>query len=286
MERRRIAGFEVAVLGLGTSRLASMGSGRSKSDARTLFDVARDCGIDFIDTADTYGSKAAERWIRELTVEDRDRWVVATKIGLPTVDLPGPFRIVNQPAKKIKQALGAGFALDHATLARDVERSLRRLQRDRIEILLLHLPPAGIVNDVETHEILRDLQRRGLIAQFGVSSDEIATIRGVRDAWRCTCAATVVNPWSDAGLRGGVLEGFDVIANHVMGSAQERTALAAAGAPSGRDRASDWVPRRLLRHAAAVAGVQVVLTGTSSPEHLRANAKAFDTRVSHLDLLA
>ncbi|GAA3924545.1 aldo/keto reductase [Microbacterium invictum] len=216
MERRTIAGFEAAILGLGTSRLASMGAGRSRADAQRLFNVARDCGINFLDTADTYGSTAAERWTGELTAQDTHRWIVTTKTGLPTVDLPGPFRVVNQPAKKLKQALRNEYVLDPKRLRRRIERSLNRLRRERIEIFLLHLPPSTIVNEKETWEALQSAQKSGLIAEFGVSSDDLNLIRGVHGAWGSTCVETAVNPSSAAGKTPGALVDFEVIANHVM----------------------------------------------------------------------
>lgn len=284
MEQRRIGSFTVTLLGLGTSRLASLGSSRSKADARILLDTARDCGVNFIDTADTYGSTAAERWIGDLTHTAPDYWVVATKTGLPTVDLPGPFRVLNQPAKKVKQVARAGFVLDHRRLRRAIERSLRRLRRERIEIFLLHLPDTGIVNDDEAHEILRAAHSDGLIAEFGVSSDTIMTIRSVREAWGSACAETAVNPLNSTELASGALADLDLIANHVMDARDLREVSIPAG-EHGSDGPASSLRARLLRHAAAVPGVKVVLTGTSNPDHLRQNAAAFAHPISDADLI-
>ncbi|MFB7891630.1 aldo/keto reductase [Microbacterium sp. NPDC056044] len=285
MERRNVGGFDVSVLGLGTSRLASMGSGRSKSDAKTLLAAARDCGITLIDTADTYGSTASERWIGELTQADRDDWVVVTKTGLPTVDLPGPLRALNQPAKKLKQARNGGsFELDRTSLMRRIERSLQRLRRERIEIFLLHLPPATIVDDEQLRDILQEAQREGKIAQFGVSTDELPTIDAIGRTWGCTVAETAVNRWNGVQGVAGVARDMDIIANHAMGSPAQRRELLARESASSTPHPASPLGRRLLRHAAAVPGVKVVLTGTSDPAHLRENARAFDTPVSADDL--
>ena len=280
MERRRVGGFEVSLLGLGTSRLASMGSGRSKRDARALLDAAQDYGVNFLDTADTYGSTAAERWIGELTAPDPNRWVVATKTGLPTVDLPGPFRLANQPLKKVKQFRGQGFALDAKELRRTIERSLRRLRRERIEVFLLHLPPQSITNDDEIGDILLDARRAGMVAEFGVSSNEVATIHAAHQAWGSVCTETQVNAHSEAGTALGALGGLDVIANHVMVSPE------GGGSPAGGQlEGGRTAHARMLRFAAAVPGVKVVLTGTSSVEHLRQNVAAFDDPVTESDLV-
>ncbi|KJL43810.1 aldo/keto reductase [Microbacterium trichothecenolyticum] len=287
MERRTLGGLEVSILGLGTSRLASIGTGRSKSDAKALFDACRECGVNVIDTADAYGSTMAERWIGELTRADRERWVVVTKIGLPTVDLPGPFRVFGQRARKTTQArAGSAFALDHASLTRSIERSLKRLRRDRIEIFLLHLPPASIVEDDEAHEILQEAQRSGVIAHFGVSTDMPRTIAAVRDAWGCPVAETAVNPWSLASAAPASMTGVDLIANRVMGSEALRVQLLDREAASSAPHRAAPIARRLLRHAAAVPGVKVILTGTMEPAHLRDNARAIDTPVTAEDLIA
>jgi len=257
-----------------------MGSGRSKRDARALLDAAQDYGVNFLDTADTYGSTAAERWIGELTAPDPNRWVVATKTGLPTVDLPGPFRLANQPLKKVKQFRGQGFALDAKELRRTIERSLRRLRRERIEVFLLHLPPQSITNDDEIGDILLDARRAGMVAEFGVSSNEVATIHAAHQAWGSVCTETQVNAHSEAGTALGALGGLDVIANHVMVSPE------GGGSPAGGQlEGGRTAHARMLRFAAAVPGVKVVLTGTSSVEHLRQNVAAFDDPVTESDLV-
>jgi aryl-alcohol dehydrogenase-like predicted oxidoreductase len=264
--------------------MASMGSGRTRSDARALIAAARDHDINFIDTADTYGSTAAERWIGDLTLGDQQHWVVTTKTGLPTVDLPGPFRVLNQPAKKLRQARrGANFALDPTALARSIDRSLRRLRRAQVEIFLLHLPPEGVVNNDEIFGILREAKRTGKIAEFGISSDSIAAIRLARDAWGCTCTETGIDPLGQPELSSGALGDLEIIANHVMGAAADVAKLPQQVEVPG-EKPRD-VRRRLLRHAAATPGVRVVLTGTSSPEHLRENVSALEDPVTASDLI-
>ena len=54
MESTTIAGISVSPIGLGTSRLASLGARNSLGQATRLLDVAFDLGVTFIDTADTY----------------------------------------------------------------------------------------------------------------------------------------------------------------------------------------------------------------------------------------
>ena len=71
MESTTIEGIKVSPIGLGTSRLASLGAGHSVRQAARLLDVAFDLGVTFIDTADTYGSTACERWLGEVMQRHR-----------------------------------------------------------------------------------------------------------------------------------------------------------------------------------------------------------------------
>lgn len=126
-------GFDVSILGLGTSRLASMGSGRSKRDAEALLGAAGLPGPISSTPPSTMVSLQPSGGSASSTASDPDRWVVATpKTGLPTVDLPGPFRVANQPLKKARQLRGQTFALETKQRRRTIDRSLRRLRRERI----------------------------------------------------------------------------------------------------------------------------------------------------------
>jgi aryl-alcohol dehydrogenase-like predicted oxidoreductase len=296
-----IGGVEVSPLGLGTSRMASLGAGRSRRDAARLLDAAADLGVTFIDTADTYGSTACERWLGEAMTGRSHRFVVATKCGLATADLPGPFRVLNQPVKKVRQRVGPKHYLQCSHVRRSIEASLRRLRRDRIEIYFLHSPPAGIEMRDDLFEVLAEAQVAGKIGTYGVSSPEPGVISAVATASPCRVAQTAVNPLSTAPLL-HMLTGTagekapELIANHVLMGSVLLSATAQKGAtPAVVDLARKLEalsadrgvskPALLLRHAAAVPHVQVVLTGTSDPAHLSENVAALAAPAGPEDLL-
>jgi pyridoxine 4-dehydrogenase len=295
-----IGGVEVSVLGLGTSRMASLGAGRSRRDAARLLDTAADLGVTFIDTADTYGSTACERWLGDVMLGRSHRFVVATKCGLAVADLPGLLRPLNQPAKKVRQHVGQKHCLRPSHLRNGIEASLRRLRREQIEIYLLHSPPAGTEERDDLFQVLADAHAAGKIGMYGVSSSDPEVISGVAKARRCGVAQTTVNPLSTGNLLDILTSteeasGVELIANHVlMGSALLSAAprkSPPAVASLARQLDSLSAERGLsklallLRHAAAVPQVRVVLTGTGNPFHLSQNVAALAAPPTPEDLL-
>lgn len=300
MEQRSIGGFKVSVLGLGTGRLASLGAGGSLRDAARLLDAAADLGVSFIDTADTYGSTQAERWLGELTGPRGDRFVVATKCGLPTVDLPRPLRALNQPMKKVLQRAGKRHYLDPAHVRRSIDASLRRLRRERVELYFVHEPPAGVERLDELFSTLDDARRAGKIGCYGVCTPDPQIIRAVVAAGRCEIVQTAIDPLATAGFR-TALETLgdpgrvEVVANHVLGHRLAHDPAAGEAPPAAvqLDRRLDALSAErgmsrahlLIRHAAALGNVRVVLTGTGNPAHLADNAAALALPTTEEDLL-
>lgn len=302
METSTIAGIGVSRLGLGTSRMASLGSGRSRRDAARLLDTAADLGITFIDTADTYGSTASERWLGEVMQGRHDRFVVATKSGLATADFPAPLRSLNQPVKKVLQRVGHEHHLDAGHVRRSIDASLRRLRRERIEIYFLHSPVPGVGQRDDVFGVLSEARAAGKIGVFGVSSPDLGVISEVVRVRGCKVAQTVVNPLSTDALRSflssaamaGVVE---FIANRVFIGAVLLSDAVPMGSPSAivdlQRRLDSLSAERgvskahlLIRHAAAMPQVRVVLTGTGNPAHLIQNAAALAAAPKPEDLLA
>ena len=303
MQPRTIGGIEVSPLGLGTSRMASLGAHRSRSDASRLLDAAADLGVTLIDTADTYGSTACERWLGEAMKGRSHRFVIVTKSGLATADLPGPFRPLNQPTKKVMQRTGRGRFLEPGHIQRSIEASLKRLHRERIEIYLLHSPPPGVEQRHELFGVLQEAHIAGKIGIYGVSSPDPGVIKAVAEVQRCEVAETGVNPLATHAIRaalkpvesaGGSVE---LIANHVLIT----SALLSGSAPKHSPSAMTDLVRKLdslsaergvsrahllLRHAGAIPQVRVVLTGTNNPAHLAANVAALAEPPRPEDLIA
>ena len=140
------SGLDVSVLCLGTMMF---GGPTDEASAARIVGSARDAGVNFIDTADVYTDGRSEEIVGRLIAADRDRWVLASKVG----NGAGP----NARGLSRKWMVGA------------VDASLRRLATDRLDILYLHREDHGTPL-TETVLALRDLVGAGKILHFGVSN--------------------------------------------------------------------------------------------------------------------
>jgi aryl-alcohol dehydrogenase-like predicted oxidoreductase len=145
------SGLRVSPIALGTMTFgADWGWGAERKEARRMFDAYLDRGGNFIDTANTYTDGSAERLLGEFAAGRRDRLVIATKCAGATIgDDP------NSGGNHRKGVL------------QSVERSLRALQSDYVDLLYLHLWDG----DAAIEEILRtldDLVSSGKVLCVGV----------------------------------------------------------------------------------------------------------------------
>ena len=112
------SGLRVSQLCLGAMMF---GNQTDEATSRSVIASARDAGLNFIDTADVYADGRSEQIVGNAIHAERDRWVVATKVGF----LADPM-------------LPAGPDLSRKNLMRAASDSLRRLDTDYIDIYYLH----------------------------------------------------------------------------------------------------------------------------------------------------
>jgi aryl-alcohol dehydrogenase-like predicted oxidoreductase len=141
-------------LGFGAMRITGegiWGEPKDIDEARRVLRRAVELGVNFIDTADSYGPEVSERIIGETLYPYPKDLVIATKGGL-TREGPNKWAPVGRP-EYLRQC---------------VEMSLRRLRLDRIDLYQLHrLDPR--VPAEETLGALKDLQKAGKIRHIGLS---------------------------------------------------------------------------------------------------------------------
>ncbi len=140
------SGLDVSALCLGTMMF---GGPTDEMTASEIVGSARDADVNFIDTADVYTDGRSEEIVGRLIAPDRNRWVLATKLGNGS----GP------------NARG----LSRKWMVQAVDASLARLATDRIDILYLHREDHDTPL-TETVLALGDLVRAGKILHFGVSN--------------------------------------------------------------------------------------------------------------------
>lgn len=135
---------------LGLMRIAE----KSDDEIRTLVRTAREAGIDFLDHADVYGGELHQCEARfaeamQLSPSERDQVTLQTKAGIVP---SGPY-----------------FDYSYEHLIESVEGSLKALQTDYIDILLLHRPDA-LVEPEEVARAFDELHASGKVRSFGVSN--------------------------------------------------------------------------------------------------------------------
>jgi aryl-alcohol dehydrogenase-like predicted oxidoreductase len=115
---------------------------------------AIELGVNFIDTADVYGDGRSERLVRQLRKEQRQTIHVATKAG-----------------RRLDPHTADGY--NRRNLTRFVERSLKNLGSESLDLLQLHCPPTEVYYRPEVFGILDDLVRQGKVQYYGVSVEKV-----------------------------------------------------------------------------------------------------------------
>jgi aryl-alcohol dehydrogenase-like predicted oxidoreductase len=116
---------------------------------------AVDLGVNFIDTADVYGDGRSEQLIGRLLNERKEEIFVATKAG-----------------RRLSPHTPDGY--NRTNLEAFVDRSLRNLDVDCIDLLQLHCPPMEVYYRPEVCKALDELKRKGKIRYYGVSVEKVA----------------------------------------------------------------------------------------------------------------
>jgi len=148
-------GRQVSEIGFGAWAIGASWGHVEESDALAALNQALDSGVTFIDTADVYGDGRSEQLIaRVLRERGGERPFVATKAG-----------------RRLEKQTVAGYS--RSNLAAWIERSLRHLQVDALDLVQLHCPPTDLYYHAEVFGFLDDLKREGKIRDYGVSVERV-----------------------------------------------------------------------------------------------------------------
>ncbi len=156
MKYRRFGriGWQVSEIGLGTWALGGDWGQVDEATAMATLHRALDVGINFFDTADVYGDGLSEQRIGRLRRERSEPFYVATKAG-----------------RRLQPHTADGYNKENLT--RFVERSLRNLGVESLDLLQLHCPPTEVYYRPEVFQALDDLKREGKIQHYGVSVEKV-----------------------------------------------------------------------------------------------------------------
>lgn len=157
--------LEINRFGFGAMRITGKGiwgPPANESEAIRVLQRAVDLGVNFIDTADSYGPGVSERLIAKALYPYPDHLVIATKGGQ---ERPGPDKWApNGRPEHLKKVL---------------EGSLKRLKLDRIDLYQLHRRDPKVPFD-ETVGFLKEAQEKGMIRYIGLSEVDVDSIKLAR----------------------------------------------------------------------------------------------------------
>jgi aryl-alcohol dehydrogenase-like predicted oxidoreductase len=148
MERRSIGQLSVSVVGLGCN---NFGGRLDAARTAAVVHACLDAGIDFFDTADVYGGTLSEEYLGKALEGQRDRVTLATKFAAPNSADEG---VKRGSAAWVREAL---------------ERSLKRLGTDRIDLYQIHFPDPE-VPIAETLGALDEAVKAGKVREIGCSN--------------------------------------------------------------------------------------------------------------------
>ncbi|MGK2915225.1 MAG: aldo/keto reductase [Porticoccaceae bacterium] len=244
-------GMDVSILGLGTVKLGRNQGVKYPRDfhlpddraAARLLALAKNLGINLIDTAPAYGS--SEERLGSLLKGQRHHWLICTKVGEEFVGGKSVF----------------DFTPEH--LRASVERSLQRLQTDVVDIVLVHSDgnDAAIIRQFGTLDALAELKRAGKLRAFGMSTKTVAG--GILAAERSDVVMVTYNLREAADL-----PVIDYCERHCKGVLIKKAL--ASGHLVSSDKGADPVAdsfRLILAHG----GVSSIIVGTIDPAHLSVN---------------
>lgn len=296
METRRIGSLRVSAVGLGCN---NFGKRLDAERSAAVVHAALDAGINFFDTADTYGGTRSEEFLGRALGARRDDVVIATKFGMAIDD----------------QRRGA-----HPDyVRRAAEDSLRRLGTDRIDLYQLHTPDPD-VPIADTLGALDQLVWDGKVREVGCSNFSVGQLRAAERAVQdggarfvsvqneysllhrdpesgvlqeCERAGIAFLPYfplasglltgkyrrgkaAPVGSRLAERKGSSPFSDEAIATVEQLIAFARMRGHTLLELALSW-----LRTRPQVASV---IAGATSPEQVRANVAAADWRLSDVDL--
>lgn len=142
------SGLKVSRLCLGSM---TFGDRTDAAEAARIIASARDAGVNFIDTADQYAKGESERIVGKLIAEERNRWVLATKVG-----------------NRMGEAPNDG-GLSRAWILRAIDMSLDRLDTDFVDIYYFHIDDEDTPLD-ESVAAMGDVIAQGKVRYWGISN--------------------------------------------------------------------------------------------------------------------
>jgi aryl-alcohol dehydrogenase-like predicted oxidoreductase len=147
-------GWKVSEISFGAWAIGGTWGNVEDKESLAALHAALDGGVNFFDTADVYGDGHSERLLAKLRKERREKFYIATKAG-----------------RRLEKQTPEGY--NRKNLTAFVNRSLKNLKADALDLLQLHCPPTEVYYMPEVFGILDDFVKAGKLRHYGVSVEKI-----------------------------------------------------------------------------------------------------------------
>jgi len=147
-------GLNVSEVSFGAWAIGGSWGKQSDEESMATLHRAVDLGVNFIDTADVYGDGRSERLIARLRRERSEPLYVATKAG-----------------RRLNPHTADGY--NEKNLTEFVERSLKNLETESLDLVQLHCPPVEVYYRPEVFAVMDKLVASGKIRHYGVSVEKV-----------------------------------------------------------------------------------------------------------------
>jgi aryl-alcohol dehydrogenase-like predicted oxidoreductase len=147
-------GWKVSEVSFGAWAIGGSWGSVEDKDSLAALHAALDGGVNFFDTADVYGDGRSERLLAKLRKERKENFYIASKAG-----------------RRLPKQTPEGY--NRTNLTAFVERSLRNLDTDAVDLMQLHCPPTEVYYMPEVFGILDDLVKAGKLRHYGVSVEKV-----------------------------------------------------------------------------------------------------------------
>lgn len=156
MEYRELGrtGWKVSTISFGAWAIGGTWGNVDDTDSLAALHRALDLGVNFFDTADVYGDGRSEQLLAKLRKERSEPFYVATKAG-----------------RRSDPHVATSYTKENLTAY--VERSLRNLEVEALDLLQLHCPPTPVYYMPETFDALDGLVKAGKLRYYGVSVEKV-----------------------------------------------------------------------------------------------------------------
>lgn len=147
-------GWKVSAISFGAWAIGGTWGTVKDEESLAALHRALDLGVNFFDTADVYGDGRSEQLLAQLRRERNETFYVATKAG-----------------RRLDPHLASGYNRENLTAF--VERSLKNLEMEALDLLQLHCPPTGVYYMPEVFDVLDGLVKAGKLRYYGVSVEKV-----------------------------------------------------------------------------------------------------------------